>query len=185
MHPRSGMTRTGAVLIAAVLLFSCASVLPGSFRARADVASNIQKLSGWQQSFLRVISSLALKDAYDADDGNGNHVFASITAGQALYEGGWARYGISVIANNQYGIKAYSSWKGKVFDNKTYMVYGSYQELASIQGAHYAKHCNLWRAYDSWDESVADHSALFYNEKKYAAFLKAVDYKDAARKVVE
>ena len=176
--------RLTAAIVTVALLAACAPML---FRpvVRADVADNIARLSEWQRDFLRVVSSLSLKDAFDNRDENGNHVFASMTAGQSLYEGGWARYGISVIANNQFGIKAYSSWKGKVFDNKTYMVYDSYETLASIEGADYARHCNLWRAYDTWDESVADHSALFYNEKKYAKLLQAVDYKDAARKVVE
>ena len=184
-HSRTYFFRTASAMLAAVLLTVCLPFSPLSVPASADTAQNISRLSEWQRDFLRVISSLALKDAYDKQDENGNHVFASMTAGQALYEGGWARYGISVIANNQFGIKAYSSWKGKVFDNKTYMVYDSYEALAAIEGIDYAKHCNLWRAYDSWDESVSDHSALFYNEKKYAKLLQASDYKDAARKVVE
>lgn len=182
---RTCATRAAVLFLATVLLFACCLFSPGTPAARADVAANISRLSEWQRNFLRVISSLALKDAYDKRDENGNHVFASMTAGQALYEGGWARYGISVIANNQYGIKAYSTWKGKVMDNKTYMLYDSYETLAAIEGASYAKRASTWRAYDSWDESVDDHSNLFYNEKKYAKLLQATDYKDAARKVVE
>lgn len=186
LQPATGK-RIAAVLLAVALLFLALPLLPGwpDRTARADVTGNISRLSEWQRDFLRVISSLALKDAFDNHDDNGNRVFASVTAGQALYEGGWARYGISVVANNQYGIKAYNTWKGKVFDERTDMVYDSYETLAAIEGASYARDTSLWRAYDSWEESVADHSALFFGSKRFAQVLQATDYKDCARKIVE
>ncbi len=139
---------------------------------------NISRLNTWQQNYLRVIKSLALKDAYDTG------VLASITAGQAVYEGGWARYGISVIANNQYGIKANSNWEGKVFDSNTYMLYDSYEDFVRIKGANYVKTASIWRAYDSWDESVYDHSDLFLRYSRYAEVLKAKDYAEAAQALV-
>lgn len=171
------LRKSTAFLLTVAILFTVFSPFV-VLNVSADVDANIAKLSEWQKDFLHVIKSLAVKDAYD------NHVFASITAGQALYEGGWARYGISSIANNQYGIKAYSTWDGKVFDNRTYMIYDSYQSLSDIKGSAYAKDCSLWRAYDSWDESVADHSALFLNSKRYAKVLTAETYQQAAREIV-
>ncbi len=167
-----------AALLLAVLLLASALPFFASMPASASVESNINSLTVWQQDFLRVIRSLALKDAYDTG------VLPSITAGQALYEGGWARYGISVIANNQYGIKAYSNWDGKVFDNNTYMLYDSYDDLVRIKGSSYARYGSIWRAYDSWEESVADHSALFYAEAKYEDVLAASTYQEAAEAIV-
>lgn len=165
-------------LLLALIVLVPTLVIPAMPTASASVESNIGRLTEWQKDFLRVIRSLALKDAYDTG------VLASITAGQALYEGGWARYGISVIANNQYGIKAYSNWDGKVFDNKTYMLYDSYEDLVRIKGSTYARNGSIWRAYDSWEESVADHSALFYAEKKYEKVLAATTYQEAAYEII-
>ncbi len=162
-----------SLLLALVLTLG---VLP--FAAFADPAVNVSRLNEWQQDFLRVIKSLALKDAYDTG------ILASITAGQAVYEGGWARYGISVIANNQYGIKANSNWEGKVFDSNTYMLYDSYEDFVRIKGASYAKTASIWRAYDNWDESVRDHSDLFLRYSRYENVLTAKDYKEAAQALV-
>jgi len=168
-----------SLLLATLLLVG---VLPLTATAPVFAASpsvNISRLNVWQQSYLRVIRSLALKDAYDTG------VLASITAGQAVYEGGWARYGISVIANNQYGIKANSNWGGKVFDSNTYMLYDSYEDFVRIKGASYAKTASIWRAYDSWQESVYDHSDLFLRYSRYANVLTAKDYKEAAQELVK
>lgn len=178
MHYRTRVL-TGFLAVAlalALFLSSLATIVPP--KASASVESNINRLTEWQKDYLRVIRSLALKDSYDSG------VFASISAGQALYEGGWAQYAISVIANNQYGIKAYSNWKGKVFDNGTYTLYDSYADYVRIYGSAYARKASLWRAYDSWEESVTDHSALFHDEAKYAPVLAAADYKEAASAIV-
>ena len=156
-------------------------MLPTVLLAPVSAASpsvNISNLNTWQQNYLRVIKSLALKDAYDTG------ILASITAGQAVYEGGWARYGISVIANNQYGIKANSNWEGKVFDSNTYMLYDSYEDFVRIKGASYAKTASIWRAYKNWDESVHDHSDLFLRYSRYEHVLTAKDYKEAAQALV-
>lgn len=166
-----------SLLLAAVLMFGVVP-LAASAPVSASPASSIARLNAWQQSFLRVLKSLALKDAYDTG------VLASVTAGQAIYEGGWARYGISVIANNQYGIRANSNWDGKVFDSRSYMLYDSYDDLVRIKGASYAKSARIWRAYDSWDESVSDHSDLFLSSSRYAKVLTAEDYKEAAEALV-
>lgn len=167
-----------SLLLALVLMVG---VLPPASVSTVSAASpsvNISRLNAWQQNYLRVIKSLALKDAYDTG------IFASITAGQAVYEGGWARYGISVIANNQYGIKANSNWEGKVFDSNTYMLYDSYEDFVRIKGASYAKTASIWRAYDNWDESVYDHSNLFLRYSRYEHVLTSKDYKEAAQALV-
>ncbi len=166
-----------SMLLAAVLMLLAIPVMPPAI-VSAGVEDNIERLNDWQQIYLRVIRSLALKDAFDTG------ILASVTAGQAVYESGWARYGISVIANNQYGIKAYSDWGGKVFDYKEYVLYDSYEDLVRIKGASYARHGSIWRAYDSWDESVFDHSALFLTER-YQEVVKAKDYKEAAEALIE
>ena len=174
---KQGFLRRTVCSLLAVLVLMTVVPTVSTDTAFAAPADNIAKLNDWQQIYLRVIRSLALKDSYDTG------ILASVTAGQAVYESGWARYGISVIANNQYGIKAYSNWEGKVFDYKEYVLYDSYEDLVRIKGASYARHGSIWRAYDSWDQSVSDHSALFLTER-YEDVVKAKDYEEAARALI-
>ncbi len=164
-------------LLLTLLILLTVPVIP-STTVSAGVKDNIAKLNEWQQIYLRVISCLALKDSYESG------IFPSLTAGQAIYESGWSRYGLSVVAHNQYGIKAYSSWDGKVIDYKQYVIYDSYEDLVRIKGASYARHGSIWRAYDSWDESIADHSALLLTER-YEDVVKAKNYKKAIQAMID
>ena len=164
-------------LMLALLVLSTVPVIP-STTVSAGVKENIAKLNEWQQIYMRVISCLALKDSYESG------IFPSLTAGQAIYESGWARYGLSVVAHNQYGIKAYSSWDGKVIDYKQYVIYDSYEDLVRIKGASYARHGSIWRAYESWDESIADHSVLLSTER-YEGVRKARNYKKAIQAMID
>ena len=165
-----------AILLVMAVLLAFSAVLPApQVQAQAlDYEPIRTQLGTWQYYFMRTVMSLSLKDCYDTG------VLASVTAGQAFFEGGCAGAPISIIAQNHFGIKAFSDWQGKVFDNNTYEVYGSYADVVNIKGESYAKNASLWRAYDSWDESVADHSALLHAESKYEIVLNAKDYTEAA-----
>ncbi|WP_349399629.1 glycoside hydrolase family 73 protein, partial [Clostridium perfringens] len=46
-------------------------------------------------------------------------IFPSITLAQAILESGWGRSGLAIKANNLFGIKADSGWKGKVLEMPT------------------------------------------------------------------
>jgi len=175
-HRKHLLKRCLSLMLALLVLFTV-PVIP-STTVSAGVKDNIAKLNEWQQIYLRVISCLALKDSYESG------IFPSLTAGQAVYESGWARYGLSVVAHNQYGIKAYSSWEGKVIDYKQYVIYDSYEDLVRIKGASYARHGSIWRAYDSWDESIADHSALLSTDR-YEGVRKARNYKKAIQAMID
>ena len=133
------------------------------------------KLNAWQYYFCRTLMSLSLKDYYDTG------VLPSITAGQAYYEGGGAGYPISVIAQNHFGIKMHNGWEGKVFDHGEDVVYNSYSDLVAIKGKEYAQGASLWRAYDTLEASVADHSAFLLKYDRYDIVLAAKDYKEAAQ----
>ena len=174
---RKHLFRRCLSLMLTLLVLLTVPVIPTT-TVSAGVEENIAKLNEWQQIYLRVISCLALKDSYETG------IFASLTAGQAIYESGWARYGLSVVAHNQYGIKAYSSWGGKVIDYKQYVIYDSYEDLVRIKGASYARRGSIWRAYDSWDESIADHSALLLTER-YEGVRKAKNYKKAIQAMID
>lgn len=162
-------------LTAALLMLLLPALLgAGGMQASALDYSKMEKgLNRWSYYFLRTVSSIAVKDAYDTG------VLASITAGQAVYEGGLAGYPISIIAQNHFGIKAYSDWGGKVFTGDTYYLYNSYADAAVLHDESYLRR-NLWRAYDSWEEGIADHSALFHGSSRYLPVLQASNYKEAA-----
>ncbi|MBR4278776.1 MAG: glucosaminidase domain-containing protein, partial [Clostridia bacterium] len=163
-------------LLAVVMLF-CVAVMP--FSAVSAVDLDDYNLTTVQKYFYRVIGSLARADYYETD------VLASITLAQAIYEGGWGRYSLPVGGCNLFGIKAYKTWGGMVYDQKTSMLYSSYDDYLFTEGQGHLNTYSAWRAHVSWAESVSVHSSLFLNESKYAAVVGEKDYKVAAREIVE
>ena len=78
-------------------------------------------------------------------------IFPSITLAQAILESGWGRSGLAIKANNLFGIKADSGWKGKVLEMPTQEhVNGGIITIIA-----------RWRVYESWNESVIDHGKFF------------------------
>ena len=166
-------SRITALLLAAVLLVT-ASVFPLSANAAVDY-SGLNKI---QTYFLRVVGSLARADYYE------NDVLASITVSQAIYESGWARYSLPVGGRNLFGMKAFSTWKGKVYDQSGNTLYNSYDDFLLVKGQSYLNTVSGWRAYDSWAESVAAHSSLFVNNSRYSKVVGEKDYKTCAQEIV-
>lgn len=162
-------------LLAVLMLFTVFT-LPFSANAAIDLSG--YNLTTGQKYFLRVIGSLARADYYETD------VLGSVTLAQAIYEGGWGRYSLPVGGNNLFGIKAYSTWSGQVYDQQTSMLYNSYEDFLFSAGQSYLNKYSAWRAHSSWAESVSVHSALFLNESKYAAVVGEKDYKTAANAIV-
>lgn len=121
-----------------------------------------------QKSFIERVGKLAAADMEKSG------VLASLTIAQAILESGWGKSGLTVKANALFGIKAGSSWKGKVYSAQTQECY---------DGATYTTITALFRAYDSWAESVADHSALLTGMARYKAVIGERDYKAACRAI--
>ena len=161
----------------AVVMLVTVCIFPLGAAAAVDLSNH--NLTTVQKYFLRVIGSLARADYYETD------VLASVTLAQAIYEGGWGRYSLPVGGCNLFGIKAYSSWSGMVYDQQTSMLYESYDDFLFSAGQSYLNTYSAWRAHESWAESVSVHSALFLNESKYAAVVGEKDYKVAAKEIVE
>ena len=171
-------TRFAAILLTICILLSVPAVFPGETVSALDFSMVESKLNTWQYYLCRTAMSISLKDYYDTG------VLPSITVGQFLYEGGAGGYPISIIAQNHFGIKMHS-WQGKVFDHKDDVVYNSYADLVNIKGESYAKKASLWRAYDSLEASIADHSALLAQYDRYDIVMQAKDYTEAAYALVE
>ena len=173
---RSGCKRLlCAVLVTAILLTGFSFLLPARKVAALDYSAIESGLNTWQYYFCRTAMSIALKDFYDSG------VLPSITVGQIAIEGGFSDYPISVIGKNFYGMKAYAAlWSGKIYDDREYVIYNSYNDLVNIKGLDYAKHASIWRAYDTWEEGIYGHTHLFFEESKYKPVIEATNYGEAA-----
>lgn len=120
------------------------------------------------QEFIERVGALAAADMKQSG------VLASLTIAQAILESGWGKSGLTVKANALFGIKAGKSWKGKVYSAQTKECY---------DGVTFTTITALFRAYDSWAESVADHSALLTGAARYKAVIGERDYKTACRAI--
>ncbi len=168
-------------LLAVLMLLGCIAVLPAD-RARALDFTTIEgKLSKWQYYFCRTLMSIALKDSYDAHAETGKNIFPSITCGQACFEGGICGAPISVIGKNHFAVRAYSYFTGKVYDDDELVVYDSYADAVNIKGQDYVDGTALWRAYDTWEECINDHTQMFLTQERYAAVISATNYDEAAQ----
>ena len=121
-----------------------------------------------QKAFIERVGALAAADMQKSG------VLASLTIAQAILESGWGKSGLTVKANALFGIKAGTSWKGRVYSAKTQECY---------DGVNFTTVTALFRAYDSWEESVADHSALLTGAARYKAVIGERDYKTACRAI--
>ena len=117
-----------------------------------------------QRAFLQKVGALAA-----ADIGKSG-ILASLTIAQAILESGWGKSVLAVKASALFGIKAGADWKGRVFNSKTQECY---------DGVTFTEVDAAFRAYDSWDESIADHSAFLTGKPRYAAVVGETDYKTA------
>ncbi|RZA02972.1 MAG: LysM peptidoglycan-binding domain-containing protein [Sphingobacteriaceae bacterium] len=99
------------------------------------------------QSYIERFKAIAIKEM------NANGIPASITLAQGLFESGNGNGDLAKIANNHFGIKCTSDWKGKSYykdDDK-------------------ADDC--FRVYDNPEDSYKDHSE-FLKRKRYAALFE-------------
>ena len=101
-------------------------------------------------------------------------ILASLTIAQAILESGWGTSELATKANALFGIKADARWSGKAYSKDTKECY---------DGVTYTTITALFRAYDSWAESVADHSAFLLANKRYAAVVGERDYKAACKAI--
>jgi flagellar rod assembly protein/muramidase FlgJ len=84
---------------------------------------------------------------------------ASITIAQAALESAWGESGLAKTANNLFGIKADSLWRGPTLTMNT-------KEF--IKG-HWVAVPALWRKYPSLQASIDDHAAFLKRNPRYKA----------------
>lgn len=88
----------------------------------------------------------------------GNPLFSSVVIAQAICESGWGQSKIMMKANAIFGIKATSSWKGKVYNANTQECY---------DGSTYTNITACFRAYNSLAESISDYFDLITKSERY------------------
>ena len=121
------------------------------------------KMTAEQKAFIDRVGKAAQDDST---------ILPSLTLAQAILESGWGKSELAQKANALFGIKADSAWKGPRYEKKTTEhIDGKQVEITAA-----------FRAYGSWEESIADHAALLRGSR-YKAVQGERDYKKACRAV--
>lgn len=115
--------------------------------------------------FLSVIKPHVIADM------QASKILASLTAAQAVKESRYGNSGLTQKGNALFGIKATKSWTGKTVTMPTTEYYNGVK--TSVNAA--------FRAYGSWQESIADHSAFLLRNKRYSNLIGLTDYKLACK----
>lgn len=121
-----------------------------------------------QTKFIATVGTLARADMQKTG------ILASLTIAQAILESGWGTSELCQNASALFGIKADNRWGGKAYSKETQECY---------DGVSYTTVTALFRAYDSWAESVSDHSAFLLASSRYAAVVGERDYKTACKAI--
>ncbi len=164
------MRKTALLMATVMVLVTVLTAVP-SMTAQASYVDD----------FLATVGPMCTNDMRD------NHILASFTLAQAIWESGWGRSTLAVNANNLFGIRAYKTWDGKIYDRNECVLYSGWDELIAAKGDSYVdSHTNsFWRAYDSWQDSVNDHSGLFNGMSIYANLRENYDYRSCCKLIVE
>ena len=88
----------------------------------------------------------------------GYPLFNSVEIAQAICESAGGQSQIMMKANAIFGIKAFSSWKGKVYNSKTKECY---------DGVSYTTIDSCFRAYDNLQDSNSDYFDLITRSERY------------------
>lgn len=97
-------------------------------------------------------------------------ILPSLTMAQAILESGWGNHHIQ---NNLFGIKAGSSWKGKVAIKETREFINN--KWVTVQAK--------FRAYNNFNDSVEDYARLLGENPRYGRITLTEDYRTACLEV--
>ena len=107
-----------------------------------------------KSEFIPTIAPLVVEE----NKKRGYPLFSSVVIAQAICESGWGQSKIMMKANAIFGIKATSSWKGKVYNANTQECY---------DGSTYTNITACFRAYNSLAESISDYFDLITKLERY------------------
>lgn len=144
-----------------ITLFSaCASKKVSYLKVNKKVEKEAEKKFGGNFTTYSSVSYISQFKAIAIEEMNKYGIPASITLAQALLESGIGNSDLARYANNHFGIKCNSEWKGK-----TYFKDDDQKD-------------DCFRVYENAEESFKDHS-IFLKRKRYASLfdLPISDYK--------
>lgn len=121
-----------------------------------------------QKDFIETVGKLTQADSH------ASQILPSLTIAQAILESSWGKSGLTVKANALFGIKATSSWTGRVYGYMTQECY---------DGVRFITETAYFRAYGSWAESIADHGNFLCELNRYKAVIGETDYKAACKAI--
>lgn len=107
-----------------------------------------------KNEFLETVAKLVVEE----NNRRGKPLFPSVVIAQAICESGWGGSQIMMKANAIFGIKAFSDWKGKVYNAQTQECY---------DGSSYTNINACFRAYNSLEESISDYFDLITKSERY------------------
>lgn len=107
-----------------------------------------------KNEFIPTIAPLVVAE----NNKRGKPLYPSVVIAQAICESGWGQSQIMMKANAIFGIKATSSWKGKVYNANTKECY---------DGVSYTNINACFRAYNNLQESIADYFDLITKAERY------------------
>lgn len=107
-----------------------------------------------KSEFIPTIAPLVVSE----NQRRGNPLFSSVVIAQAICESAWGQSKLMMKANAIFGIKAFSGWKGKVYNAKTQECY---------DGSTYTNITACFRAYNSLSESISDYFDLITKSERY------------------
>lgn len=134
---------------------------------------NIQNMTNAQ--FVAYVGNLARKDMKKTG------VLASVTTAQAILESNYGKSGLAQKAKNLFGIKSGTVWNSYAWNGKVYRAL-----TKEYINGRYITITDGFRAYDSWEKSILDHSYYLRKAKKgtalrYAGITTCRDYTRAAQ----
>lgn len=121
-----------------------------------------------RREFINSVKDGALKGYADY------RILPSLTIAQAILESAWGSSQLSIRGKNLFGIKAFSNWRGDKITLPTTEWYGDKKQVINAD----------FRAYDSFNESIEDHSKLLASVR-YKPVRECSNYKEACRKIYE
>lgn len=116
--------------------------------------------------FIQKVASLAVEDWKKT-----GVILPSVTIAQAILESGWGKSQLTIKGKALFGIKAGADWTGKRMNCKTWEI---------LDGKR-VDMTDAFRAYDSWEESVADHSAFLGGLARYKNLVGKTDAEEVCR----
>lgn len=124
---------------------------------------------------------------YAIEDSISSGILPSITIAQGALESAWGQSGLTINANNLFGIKSSNDWRGEVYNviTKEYKAPEKNTSGKIIKQGYWYEVIAPFRKYSSWLGSIRDHGAFFtsteWRKNNYRHVIGEKDYKKAAQ----